>query len=138
MFRFSIVLFLGAALGTLACQAVEEPGGSASSAAQGGHPDGDEARERAGSNCFTCHSQFSVAGTVHTREVAKIELVDQENVRSIMYPNPYGNFFRHIALVPPFDVRLTMKDGTVREMRNAPHGSCNACHNDLGTRAGKL
>jgi hypothetical protein len=66
MFRFSIVLFLGAAMGTLACQAVEEPGGSASSAAQGGHPDGDEARERAGSNCFTCHSQFSVAGTKKT------------------------------------------------------------------------
>jgi hypothetical protein len=121
---------------SLACSASD-----AAPPSQGGRADGDEARERASSNCFTCHSQFSVAGTVRTdgpSGTRKIELVDSDGVRAIMYPNPYGNFFRHVRLAPPFEVRVTLNNGTVREMRNAPHGSCNACHHDLENSAGKL
>jgi hypothetical protein len=128
MFRLSLLLTL-----TVACQNADVLVPS-----EGGHPDGDEAKERAGSNCYTCHSQFTAAGTVHTKTVAKIELVDSEGARAVMYPNPYGNFFRHTPLEPPFDVRVTMKDGSVRAMKNAPHGSCNACHHELLNGAGKL
>jgi hypothetical protein len=117
----------------LACQTTES-----APASQGGRPDGDETRERAGSNCFTCHSQFSVAGTAQSGGVRKIELTDSDGAKAIMYPNPYGNFFRHVRLEPPFDIRVTMKDGSIREMRDAPHGSCNACHHDLENSAGKL
>jgi hypothetical protein len=105
---------------------------------EGGPRDGDIFDQRSGSNCFACHTQFRVAGTIKDRDVARVELTDRNGVEARMVPNEHGNFFRHHLLEPPFDVRIVYRDGRVRKMDEAPHGSCNACHHDLPGGRGAL
>lgn len=103
---------------------------------EGGRCDGgDPSRERTGTNCFCCHSQFGVAGSA-VGAVDRVIVVGADGKGVDMAVNPYGNFFRHRKLEPPLRARVVLVDGQVREMRgDAPHGSCNACHVEGGLAA---
>jgi hypothetical protein len=107
-------------------------------ASEGGTKEGDPNGERAGTNCFSCHSQFKLAGTVRDPSIEYIEIRDINGVETRLYPNQHRNFFRHHQLVPPFEVVMVAVDGRRRVMHDAPHGSCNACHHNLPGGAGAL
>ena len=111
---------------------------NAPAANEGGTTIGDPDRERAGTNCFACHSQFKLAGTVRDPSIEYVEIRDTNGIATRLYPNRNRNFFRHHLLEPPFEVVMVGVDGRRRIMHDAPHGSCNACHHDLANGAGAL
>ena len=97
---------------------------------------GDPSRERYGTSCLCCHTgDFTVAGSVDLLGpgVLRVEVSDGYGNRSVMSPDPYGNFLRHNPLVPPLDVRVVGLDGRERRMlAPAPHTNCNECHRPGG------
>jgi hypothetical protein len=111
---------------------------NAPAANEGGTTIGDPDRERAGTNCFACHSQFKLAGTVRDPSIEYVDIRDTNGIATRLYPNGNRNFFRHHLLEPPFEVIMVGVDGRRRVMHDAPHGSCNACHHDLANGAGAL
>src|SRR5262245_37393647 len=94
--------------------------------------DGDESRERHGTDCLCCHAEdFSVAGSIASSPsaIARVEVTDSAGFELVMPVDPYGNFFQHEAVVPPLRARTVDVRGEVRTMTGeAPHGSCNRCH----------
>jgi hypothetical protein len=100
---------------------------------------GDPDRERHGTSCLCCHTgDFTVAGSVDLggAPVARVEVTDGFGNRSVMAPNPYGNFLRHNPLVPPLAAQVVGPDGGVRRMQMpAPHANCNECHRTGGAAA---
>jgi hypothetical protein len=129
-----IVLALAGCGGDRASEAPPDASGSFADAAA--CEPGDPARERWGTNCLCCHSgEFSVAGSIDPSgaPVARIVVTDSVGGRAEMAPNPYGNFFRHNALVPPLTAVAYGPDGRARVMpMPAPHAACNECHHPLG------
>lgn len=91
---------------------------------------GDKTRERHGTDCLCCHTEFGVAGSIERdTRVDWVLLTDSEGRYLQIAPNPHDNFFRHAKLRPPIHATLVFADGTVRTMKqDAPHGSCNQCH----------
>ena len=98
--------------------------------------DGDERRERHGTDCACCHvDEFGVAGSIadDARPIAKVIVRDAAGLELVMTPNPYGNFFRHSRVVPPLVAGVVDTDGRARWMSvPAPNGSCNGCHREGG------
>ncbi|CAN5349611.1 hypothetical protein BH09MYX1_BH09MYX1_35190 [soil metagenome] len=98
--------------------------------------DGDPAVERHGANCLCCHQgEFSVAGST-APGVALVNVRDRSGHALTMPVNPYGNFLQHRVVEGPLEATITLADGSVRRMKGeAPHGSCNACHDVNGPSA---
>jgi len=97
--------------------------------------EGDPAAERWGTDCLCCHEELGVAGSVDPAgpTIARVVVVDGRGRRAVMSPNPYGNFFRHVQLEPPLEIRVEGPDGSVSVMQGlSPHGSCNRCHGQAG------
>ena len=96
------------------------------------HPecrDGDETRERHGTDCSCCHSDFGFSGSVADDEgIARVRVSDSAGVSFDVAVNPYGNFFRHVELTPPVSAAVVLRDGSVVAMRGPADGKCNACH----------
>jgi hypothetical protein len=137
-FRFFVALAaLGVAVATGACR--RRATTEAASVDVGPCRDGSEWQQRHGTSCLCCHKEFGVAGSVaHDGGVATILITDSEGRQVEMAPNPYDNFFRHRQLTPPFRAQLTFADGEVRRMsKDAPHGSCNACHGSIASALGE-
>ena len=123
-----------------------------------------------GRACIQCHETwhrgptFSIAGTVYgafneeddcdgypsddsdQSHRARIEVIDGNNHRFLIFANRVGNFYTTYPLRMPLrHVRVISPSGAVADMNSpAPHGDCNACHTrdgamtSTGTAPGRI
>jgi len=118
------------------CAACAETGDRGAAKGAAACDPGDPADERYGTSCLCCHTgDFTVAGSVdRAAPPARIIVVDRAGARAEMSPDPYGNFFRHVPLVPPLTATVIGIDGGSRVMPiAAPHADCNECHRPGGS-----
>lgn len=95
--------------------------------------DGDPRRERYGTDCSCCHDEFGLSGSVADDSlITSVVIRDASGLSFEVVVNPYGNFFRHVALAEPVEAGVRLEDGSIRMMAGEAGAACNACHSDAG------
>jgi len=100
---------------------------------------------RPGENCLRCHSPtggvgaptWTAGGTIYPRrdadqgegvEGVNVTITDADGKTVTLVTNEVGNFFTDEPLTKPYRVAIEYEGRTKQMPREAPAGSCNACH----------
>jgi len=95
---------------------------------------------RPGEDCNSCHSEFTVAGTVFPSAQAQagegiagvtVSIVDSAQKTLTLTSNSAGNFYSEAPVSWPADISLSLGTRTAT-MGGASAGACASCHSTLG------
>jgi hypothetical protein len=130
-------------------------GNGGSGGATGGNPDapqictsmtdwtgGNGATMQPGTSCITCHTNYTIAGTVYPTLHEPMNCYGKSGVQVVITPasgaaltlttNTAGNFYSTMKIAMPFSAKLVV-NGVERPMMAAQTtGECNSCHTPNG------
>lgn len=108
---------------------------------------GNTVTMRPGESCLSCHTTFTIAGTVYptahepddcygSRSTGNLTVVitDANGTTTSIPVNGVGNFFATAAVAAPYQAKVVDSTaGTERDMTvSQTVGDCNSCHTALG------
>ena len=95
-----------------------------------------------GSDCMSCHREFSSAGTVFGAvddvnncfgvEGVAVEITDATGRDVTMFTNRAGNFYTNQRLTPPYTTRVTHQGRTREMLSSVSDFNCASCHTAAG------
>jgi hypothetical protein len=90
-----------------------------------------------GRNCLTCHSNFTLAGTLYASinggsvvPSATVKITDSNSQVLELVTGLDGNFYTSQSLAFPVSIQIDKCPDTVSMPAQATQGGCNSCHND--------